>query len=84
MAVAADERYVHGEVSDTGIGIRPDILPFIFDRFMQGDSSSTRAHSGLGLGLAIVKHLVEAHGGTVHAVSGGPGQGATFRFSLPR
>ena len=84
VAVAADERYVHGEVSDTGIGITPDILPFIFDRFMQADSSSTRAHSGLGLGLAIVKHLVEAHGGTVHAVSGGPGQGATFRFSLPR
>jgi signal transduction histidine kinase/ActR/RegA family two-component response regulator len=70
-------------VSDTGQGISPDILPFIFDRFRQADSSSTRAHSGLGLGLALVKHLVELHGGTVVAQSGGEGKGATFIVKLP-
>jgi signal transduction histidine kinase len=70
-------------VADTGRGIAPDVLPFIFDRFRQGDSSSTRAHGGLGLGLALVKHLVELHGGTVAARSPGEGQGATFVVSLP-
>jgi PAS domain S-box-containing protein len=70
-------------VSDTGEGIRPDVLPFIFDRFRQGDSSSTRRHTGLGLGLAIVRHIVELHGGTVDAVSEGVGLGATFRIKLP-
>jgi signal transduction histidine kinase len=84
VALGADDGHVYGEVGDTGVGIAPNILPFVFDRFMQGDSSTTRAHSGLGLGLAIVRHLVELHGGTVHAVSDGPGTGATFRFSLPR
>jgi signal transduction histidine kinase/ActR/RegA family two-component response regulator len=69
--------------SDTGRGIDPDILPFIFDRFRQADSSSTRAHGGLGLGLALVKHLVELHGGTVVAQSGGAGKGATFIVKLP-
>ena len=62
----------------------PDVLPKVFDRFIQGDSSSTRAHSGLGLGLAIVRYLVELHGGTVQAQSAGPGKGATFGFTLPR
>jgi signal transduction histidine kinase/CheY-like chemotaxis protein len=70
-------------VSDTGQGISPDILPVIFDRFRQGDSSSTRAHAGLGLGLALVRHLVEMHGGTVAAESGGEGKGATFIVKLP-
>jgi CheY-like chemotaxis protein/anti-sigma regulatory factor (Ser/Thr protein kinase) len=70
-------------VSDTGDGIAPDLLPFIFDRFRQADSSSTRAHKGLGLGLALVKHLVELHGGRVAAHSAGAGQGATFIVSLP-
>jgi signal transduction histidine kinase/ActR/RegA family two-component response regulator len=70
-------------VSDTGQGIAPDVLPFVFDRFRQADSSSTRAHSGLGLGLALVKHLVELHGGSVSAQSPGEGKGATFIVRLP-
>lgn len=75
--------HVEVVVSDTGQGINPDVLPFIFDRFRQGDSSSTRAHTGLGLGLALVRYLVELHGGTVVAQSGGEGKGATFIVKLP-
>jgi signal transduction histidine kinase/ActR/RegA family two-component response regulator len=70
-------------VSDTGIGITPDFLPFVFDRFRQGDSSSTRARGGLGLGLALVRNLVELHGGTVAADSPGEARGATFVVKLP-
>jgi signal transduction histidine kinase/ActR/RegA family two-component response regulator len=70
-------------VSDTGQGISPTFLPYVFDRFSQADSSSTRAHAGLGLGLGIVRHLVELHGGTVQAFSRGEGQGATFAVRLP-
>jgi signal transduction histidine kinase/ActR/RegA family two-component response regulator len=70
-------------VSDTGRGIAADLLPFIFDRFRQGDSSSTRTHGGLGLGLALVKHLVDLHGGSVAAQSDGEGKGATFIVKLP-
>src|SRR5439155_16769788 len=70
-------------VSDTGEGIRPEILPFIFDRFRQGDSTTTRPHGGLGLGLSLVRHLVELHGGSVHAASDGPDLGATFVIELP-
>jgi PAS domain S-box-containing protein len=70
-------------VSDTGQGIAPDFLPYVFDRFRQADGSTTRQHGGLGLGLAIVRHLVEAHGGNVHAYSSGLGQGATFTVDLP-
>jgi PAS domain S-box-containing protein len=70
-------------VSDTGQGIQPDVLPYIFDRFRQADSSASRQHGGLGLGLAIARHLVELHGGEVSAQSHGQGRGATFRLRLP-
>jgi signal transduction histidine kinase len=70
-------------ISDTGQGIRPDFLPYVFDRFRQAESSTTRHHGGLGLGLAIVRHLVELHGGKISALSKGDGQGATFTFTLP-
>jgi len=70
-------------VSDTGQGIAPELLPHVFDRFRQADSSTTRTFGGLGLGLALVRHVVELHGGTVVATSPGPGQGATFLVSLP-
>ncbi len=70
-------------VRDTGRGISPHALPHIFERFRQADSSTTRAHGGLGLGLAIVRHIVEAHGGRVHAESQGEGKGASFIVSLP-
>ena len=70
-------------VADTGMGIRPEALAHLFANFVQADSSVTRTYGGLGLGLAIVRHLVEAHGGQVHAESAGEGQGATFRITLP-
>jgi PAS domain S-box-containing protein len=70
-------------VTDDGIGIDEAVLPHVFERFRQGDSSTTRAHTGLGLGLAIVRHFVELHGGTVRAWSDGPGRGASFTVTLP-
>ena len=70
-------------VRDTGIGIPADVLPYVFDRFRQADSSSTRAHGGLGLGLAIVRHLVELHHGNVRAESAGLNLGTTFVIELP-
>jgi CheY-like chemotaxis protein len=70
-------------VSDTGAGIDPAVLPYIFDRFSQNDSSSAHRHGGLGLGLALAKHLVELHGGAIDAASEGIGYGSTFTIKLP-
>ena len=75
--------HVEIKVTDSGQGISRDFLPFVFDRFRQADSSSTRHHGGLGLGLAIARHLVEIHGGTITAESSGEGKGASFSFSVP-
>jgi PAS domain S-box-containing protein len=71
------------EVADTGQGITSEFLPFVFDRFRQADSTSTRQHGGLGLGLAIARHLIEIHGGSIEARSHGEGQGATLTVRLP-
>ena len=70
-------------VRDTGIGIAAGFLPSVFSRFSQSDTSITRKYGGLGLGLALVRHLVELHGGTVHAESAGAGLGATFSVTFP-
>jgi signal transduction histidine kinase/HAMP domain-containing protein/ActR/RegA family two-component response regulator len=70
-------------VADTGSGIRSDFLPFVFDRFRQADSSTTRVHGGLGIGLSLVRNLVEMHGGQVTASSEGPGRGSAFTVELP-
>ena len=71
------------EVSDSGAGIAPEFLPYVFDRFRQGDSTTTRLHGGLGIGLSIARHLVELHGGTIHATSDGEQKGSTFTIVLP-
>jgi PAS domain S-box-containing protein len=83
VASPSSPHYAQISVSDTGIGISSDFLPYVFDRFRQADSSSTRLHGGLGLGLAIVRHLVELHGGNINVESPGKGQGATFTVKLP-
>ncbi len=75
--------HVEAAVTDSGEGIPPDFLPYVFERFRQADSSITRKYGGLGLGLAIVRHLVELHGGTICAESAGAGRGATFSLRLP-
>src|SRR5687767_12651490 len=75
--------HVEVVVTDTGVGIKPDFLPHVFERFRQADGSTTRTYGGLGLGLAIVRHLVELHGGTAWAESGGRDQGATFTVRFP-
>jgi PAS domain S-box-containing protein len=75
--------HVEVTVEDSGAGIKPEFLAFVFDRFRQADSSTTRRHGGLGLGLSIVKHLVELHGGSVRVKSAGEGHGATFIVALP-
>jgi PAS domain S-box-containing protein len=81
--LSRSEGHVEITVTDTGMGIDPQFMPYIFDRFRQADSTSTRKYSGLGLGLAIVRHVVEMHGGTVAASSPGQGQGATFKVRFP-
>jgi PAS domain S-box-containing protein len=83
VTIARADASVEVGVRDSGVGIAPDVLPHIFERFTQADSGTTRAHAGLGLGLAIVRHIVELHGGTVGAVSEGLGRGATFSLVLP-
>jgi signal transduction histidine kinase/DNA-binding response OmpR family regulator len=83
VAVVRLESHVQMTVQDTGIGIERDFLPHVFERFRQGDSSSTRPHGGLGLGLALVRDLVELHGGTVQAASAGRDRGSIFTVKLP-
>jgi signal transduction histidine kinase/ActR/RegA family two-component response regulator len=83
IRLARIDGYAQIQVTDTGEGIAPQFLPFIFDRFRQADSTITRRHGGLGLGLAIVRHLAELHEGTVDAESAGEGYGATFTIRLP-
>ena len=80
----ADEKEVRIHVEDEGVGITPEFLPHVFERFRQADMSATKRHGGLGIGLALVKSFVEAHGGTVHAESAGEGQGSRFTVRLPR
>jgi PAS domain S-box-containing protein len=78
-----ENSHVEISVEDSGAGIKPEFLAFVFDRFRQADSSTTRRHGGLGLGLSIVKHLVELHGGSVRVKSPGEGLGSTFIVALP-
>jgi CheY-like chemotaxis protein len=75
--------HIEIQVTDTGRGIHSEFLPFIFDRFSQADSVTTRSHGGLGMGLAIAKAIMELHGGTIMAASEGVGKGATFTVSIP-
>jgi PAS domain S-box-containing protein len=81
--VGLNDGHAELRVTDTGIGIAPSFLPFVFDKFRQADASVTRQQGGLGLGLAIARHLVELHGGAIEARSGGEGSGATFSVRLP-
>jgi PAS domain S-box-containing protein len=83
LRVRQPGEYTELIVRDTGAGISPEVLPFIFDRFRQADSSTTRTYGGLGLGLAIARSLVELHGGTIAAASSGPGRGTSVRVELP-
>ncbi|PZV16328.1 MAG: ATPase [Leptolyngbya sp.] len=83
ISLEAGQTHAEIRVCDTGQGIRVELLPYVFDRFRQGDSSSSKSSQGLGLGLSIVRHIVEAHGGTVQAESPGEGQGTTMIVRLP-
>jgi signal transduction histidine kinase len=83
VAVRQIDRWSEIEVTDHGVGIPHDFLPYVFDRFRQADSSPTRQHGGLGLGLWLVQQLVRAHDGTIQAASAGPGRGASFTLRLP-
>jgi signal transduction histidine kinase len=83
VSLHADGNDVQIQVTDTGIGIPPDFLPYIFDRFRQGSDVGSKMRSGLGLGLTIVRHLVELHSGSIHAASAGRGKGAVFTLRFP-
>ncbi len=84
VTLAVTESRVELVIADTGIGISPDFLPHVFERFRQGDARVSRTHGGLGLGLAIVRHLTEMHGGTVAAVSAGEGKGRRLSSACRR
>jgi PAS domain S-box-containing protein len=78
-----EDEHAQIQICDTGEGIHRDVLPFVFERFRQGDSSMTRRHGGLGLGLTVARHLVQLHGGTIQVDSPGEGQGTTVTVQLP-
>jgi signal transduction histidine kinase len=83
IAVLSDGTHAQIQVTDTGVGIPANFLPYIFDRFRQAGDGNSEMRSGLGLGLAIVRHLVELHQGSIEAASGGPGRGAVFTLRFP-
>ena len=83
IAISSHSDHAEVVVRDTGMGIRPESLPFVFQRFWQGESTNSRQSGGLGLGLALARHFVELHGGTISADSAGEGKGATFTITLP-
>ncbi len=83
ISVQRLDRWAEIRVADSGIGIHPDFLPHVFERFRQADPAAAHTHGGLGLGLTIAKHLAQLHGGEIHAESAGEGQGATFVLRLP-
>jgi hypothetical protein len=83
VTLSRDQSSIQLQVSDTGQGISAELLPRVFDRFRQADSSTRRRVAGLGLGLSIAKYIVEAHGGTIEAHSAGEGKGSTFTVRLP-
>jgi signal transduction histidine kinase len=83
VRVQGDDSTVQITVRDTGQGIRREFLPYVFDRYRQDGMGTNGTPGGLGLGLAIARHLVDLHGGTIHAESNGEGQGALFRVRLP-
>ncbi|MDQ3634098.1 MAG: PAS domain S-box protein [Acidobacteriota bacterium] len=83
LEIEREEDFVNLHIKDTGVGIKEEFLPYVFDRFRQADASSIRKFGGLGLGLAIVRHITEMHGGTVHVTSEGEGKGSTFTVRLP-
>ena len=83
VAVGQSDLFLEIRIADSGMGISPEFMPYVFDRFRQADASLARQHGGLGLGLAIVKQLVDLHGGTVRAESAGTGKGSSFIVSLP-
>jgi signal transduction histidine kinase len=83
ISTRSNEDHVQIQVTDTGVGIPADLMPYIFDRFRQGSDTNSKMRSGLGLGLAIVRHLVELHNGSIEASSAGPGKGAVFTLTFP-